>query len=291
MLPNLLMVLSGKGGVAKTSLSAHIAGLAAASGWHVLAVDLDKQGNLARDLGYVDRSDGGKSLFEATVVSGGVPDVLTEVRPGLDVVAGGPRLVEMGDLFSAAAARGADRLDRLEEALAPVAPRYDLVVLDMPPGESWVSRAGMRFCNYVVVPTKTDEASFDGVGEVYAQLRDSGSRAEVLGVAITLVTSGAKAVVRHAREVLEAELGESAPVFEHTIRYAEAAAVDCRRRGILAYEYEEEARAAAKRRFELLRSKKRPERFSSAASGLAADYHGLVNEILGRWVDRVQHRV
>ena len=63
MLDNVLLVTNGKGGVGKTSLVANLAGLAVKAGWSVLAVDLDPQGNLARDLGYVDRSDGGQGLL------------------------------------------------------------------------------------------------------------------------------------------------------------------------------------------------------------------------------------
>ena len=63
MLTNTILILNGKGGVGKTSLTANLAGLAARSGWPTLAVDLDRQGNLQHDLGYT--SDGGRSLVAA----------------------------------------------------------------------------------------------------------------------------------------------------------------------------------------------------------------------------------
>ncbi len=62
MIPNSILVLNGKGGVGKTSLTANLAGLAALSGWRVLAVDLDPQGNLGRDLGYLGDADDGQTL-------------------------------------------------------------------------------------------------------------------------------------------------------------------------------------------------------------------------------------
>ncbi len=65
MIPSALMISNGKGGVLKTSLAANLAGLAALSGWRVLAVDLDPQGNLATDLGVLDKSDGGEGLLRA----------------------------------------------------------------------------------------------------------------------------------------------------------------------------------------------------------------------------------
>ena len=64
------MVSNGKGGVLKTSLTANVAGLAATSGWRVLAVDLDPQGNLATDLGVLAESDGGAGLLDAVTGTG-----------------------------------------------------------------------------------------------------------------------------------------------------------------------------------------------------------------------------
>ena len=47
-------VANGKGGMFKTSLAAHVAGLSAAAGYRTLIVDLDPQGDLSDDLGYFD---------------------------------------------------------------------------------------------------------------------------------------------------------------------------------------------------------------------------------------------
>ena len=62
---NTILVMNGKGGVAKTSVVANLAGLAAASGWRTLAIDTDPQGNLARDLGCIDDTDDGHNLANA----------------------------------------------------------------------------------------------------------------------------------------------------------------------------------------------------------------------------------
>src|SRR3546814_16720019 len=47
-----ITVAQGKGGVGKTSLVSNISGLTAAAGNRVLILELDQQGNYARDLGY-----------------------------------------------------------------------------------------------------------------------------------------------------------------------------------------------------------------------------------------------
>src|SRR5690606_31484991 len=88
VLDNTVAVVNSKGGVGKTSIVANVAATAALGGWRTLAIDLDPQGNLARDLGYRDRSDDGCGLLEAVMTASPVRP-LTGVRPGLDVVAGG----------------------------------------------------------------------------------------------------------------------------------------------------------------------------------------------------------
>ncbi len=86
MLQRSIAVSNGKGGVGKTSVASHLAGIAAAAGWKVLAVDLDPQGNLGQDLGYyqADRGDSGRSLSDA-VIDGTELVPLRDVRPNLDV--------------------------------------------------------------------------------------------------------------------------------------------------------------------------------------------------------------
>jgi cellulose biosynthesis protein BcsQ len=132
-LSRVVVVAQGKGGVGKTSLTANVSGLAALAGHRVLAVDLDPQGNLARDLGY-GQSDG-ESLLQAVVAGIPVP-VTGDVRPGLDVVAGGPAVADLLGLALARSSRGGrDLADLLLASLAPVVSAYDLVLVDTPPGE------------------------------------------------------------------------------------------------------------------------------------------------------------
>ncbi len=89
MLGNAVAITAGKGGVLKTSLACHLAGLAADGGWRALLVDADPQGNAMFDLGYP--SDGGAALAAALLGDGGLV-ILDDVRPDLDVICGGPAL-------------------------------------------------------------------------------------------------------------------------------------------------------------------------------------------------------
>jgi cellulose biosynthesis protein BcsQ len=281
------MVSNGKGGVLKTSLAANAAGLAAVSGWRVLAVDLDPQGNLATDLGVLDDSDGGEGLLQA--VTGAAPlTPLKEVRPGLDLVAGGPRTGELAGHLSRAALSGQLVHGWLERALAPVAGEYNLIVLDCPPGEALIHTLAMTTAHFVVIPTQPDVASIHGLGAVFARLLEvrasTNPSIEVLGVVVGPVGTQSTAIVRDTRARLADILGETIPVFDPTIRNAQAAAVHCRDRGLLAHEYESAAGAALP--WYKLRGEKKTPRFSSAASGLAEDYQRLTEAILAAYTTR-----
>src|SRR5437764_8878927 len=96
MLENAVAIANGKGGVGKTSITANVAGTAALSGWKVLTVDLDGQGNLGNDLGYNQRglSDEGRGMVRA-VVSGDPLEPLVGVRENLDAVPGGEAVDEL----------------------------------------------------------------------------------------------------------------------------------------------------------------------------------------------------
>ena len=63
-LTRVVAVINGKGGAGKTTITANVAGLLALSGYRVLVVDLDPQGNLAEDFGYTgdERDDSGRAL-------------------------------------------------------------------------------------------------------------------------------------------------------------------------------------------------------------------------------------
>lgn len=287
------MVMNGKGGVLKTTLTAQIAGLAAASGWRVLAVDLDPQANLARDLGYATRSDGGAGLL-GSVVSGRPLLPIADVRPNLDVVAGGPELVKLSrHLDLERASSPLSNFDHLESAVRQIAGPYQLIVFDSPPGGEVIHLEAMSACRGVVVPTQPDQGSIDGLATVFRRLGEvrngPNPDLEVLGVALGPVPSQSTRLRSDTLEKLDALGGGKIHVFDTVVRSSQKIAVDCRESGLLVHEYELEAADAAANApkwFQLSSAeRKKRKSFSSAAGGLAKDYESLVQEILQRFTE------
>lgn len=285
-LSRVVAIMNGKGGVGKTSLAGNVAALTAAAGYRVLVVDLDPQGNLAEELGYVndDLDDAGEAL--ATAMQFGKPATPAELRGGLDVLPGGEFLEDLESVLGTRSDRSARRTSAhsaLAKSLAPVAADYDLVLLDCPPGSPSLQTAALGAARWLIIPTRTDDSSRKGLVKVarrYSDARERGASVELLGVCLFGVTSSATKVRSEARADLERDLGAVAPVLDTVIRYAEAAAVEARRRGVPVHELEA-AGLDGPRWYERLRNPGlSTDVVPGSASSLAADYAHLAEEIL-----------
>jgi chromosome partitioning protein len=288
MLHNTIATANGKGGVGKTSITANTAGVLANSGWHVLAVDLDRQGNLEKDLGYRDHPDNdhGEMLFRSLTGDQPLSPVVRDVRPNLDVIPGGEQI------FYADAGLARQGFDPrlLAAKLAPLSGDYDLIIVDCPPAGGIMTTLAMGAARGLVIPVKADDCSTEGLELVAEQFQKVRATAnpdlQVLGVVIFALEAGATALRRTVRGELEAALGGVAPVFKSVIRHSARAAFDTRRAGELAHEYELVAASSKGERLKALRDPNvnlaSLRHFSASADGLAGDYAALAEEIVAR---------
>lgn len=289
MLHRSIAVSNGKGGAGKTSLAAHLAALAGDSGWRVLAVDLDPQGNLGQDLGYFQagRSDGGAGLARA-VMDETAAEPVRDVRPGLDVLSAGEQTEDLLDHLGRRYRRDPAALLSIERALAPIAEQYQLIVFDCPPGDRLMLDAALTAAHYIVIPTQADDGSLLGLQRVarrFSQLRSTTNPAlELLGVALFNLGANDRRIHAEVRSDLSTALRDVAPVFEAFIRHARKASRDMRRRGQLAFEYHESAKDA--RPWYDRQPGEAPEGFASNAADLSGDYQRLCGEILQRYIAR-----
>lgn len=276
-------VVNGKGGVGKTSLVANLAGLYAAGDYRVLVVDLDPQGNLGNDLGYLGggRGDQGEALVAAIGSHNPVVPMRDE-RPGLDVVAGGEQLEDLAQALREDSLPAGGVL-ALAEVLAPIADQYDLILIDCPPGIDALQKAALAAARWVVIPTKSDDASRAGlrmVAQRFAHVRDHyNPHLGLLGVVLFGVNSSARRVSAQVREDLAGDLGIPGIVCRTSIRHVEAAAYDARKRGQLVHELERDV-ATAPKWHERFKTGQKTETLAASAGSLAADYQQLAEELL-----------
>jgi chromosome partitioning protein len=298
MLGQAMAIARGKGGVGGTSSVASLAGLFAQSGRRVLAIDMDPQGNLGRDLGYFEAVDadgtGGKAMLGG--VHGYPVEPIRGVRPRLDCLSAGDATEELFDVFRSREMRhpGA-AMTAIHDALAPIASNYDLILFDCPPGMPLLQKVVLSAVQYAIIPTRADDASIDGllkVDALFAAVKSQTNPAlHLLGAFLFGVGTQSTRIATTARTAIADCLSGPGDVFAAQIRHAEGAAQDCRRMGLLPHELEAQLPEAQRARFAELRARRapgkhRPEevetRISGSAAGLAQDYSALAREVSER---------
>ena len=269
-------VTNGKGGVGKTSLTANIAGHAAAAGWRTLVIDLDAQGDLGEDLGYSHDgdSDGGLGLHDA-VLRGVDLNIISSVRgrERLDAVAGGQWTTRLSRTL-----RDERTSNGLSETLTTITNQYDLVLVDTPPEmESEVVRQAIAAARWLIIPTGRDNASVRGIERV-EQVRhlaaEAGSKAELLGVVLFDFGIADSRILADVRGAVESG---GVRVFDTFIRHNRRGTMQMRDDGMLAVEYGQiiADELASSNRYEVGQNKS-----LGVYDGLAGDYRQLTKEIL-----------
>lgn len=217
-----LAIVNQKGGVGKTTTAVNLAVALVEQGQRVLIVDLDAQGCATFWLGTdaEDVPDGGLHIFGGALAA----DVIQPTADGVDLIAAALDLAGIERVI--AERKGREFL--LREALAPVATKYDWIVLDCSPSLGVITINALTAATDVLIPLQCETLSHRGVGqlmETIAQVRQyTNADLRVLGVLPTLYDGRTV----HARAVL-ADLGPryDVHVFEpihRSIRFAEAPA-------------------------------------------------------------------
>jgi cellulose biosynthesis protein BcsQ len=270
-----LVFANAKGGVGKSSLAVNIAAGLARLGKKVLLVEMDPQGNHAEDLGFVRDTrmrDDGKGQVGSVIYGKGFAPT-GQARPNLWVVPGGPALEDLiEELYvQRRAATGDDDswLYMYAASIAMVEADYDIIILDVAPGSLVLQLQAMVAGDMVIIPSRSDESSRKGlriVAERLLQARMLNPGLVLAGIVLFGVTSGGTRIADAIREELNRDIRGVAPIFGTTIRYVERAAVECRRRGLVAQEL------AHNEEIDLSTQK--------SATSLAKDYRSLAMEIL-----------
>jgi chromosome partitioning protein len=203
-----------KGGVAKTTTTLNLAVAFAESGYRVLCVDLDPQGNLTMSQG-IDPDKVEKSLYDVLVNDMPITEIIQKRE--IDIA------VSSIDLAGAEIAMSTKigRERSLEKALKEVSGDYDFVCIDTPPSLGLLTINALTAATKVIVPVQCEYLSMRGLVQLQNTLKmiqeNLNPEVRIEGILPTMLDSRT-VHAKEAVEILEENFGDL--VFRSRIRKA-----------------------------------------------------------------------
>jgi len=203
-----------KGGVAKTTTTLNLAVAFAESGYRVLCIDLDPQGNLTMSQG-IDPDKVEKSLYDVLVNDIPISEII--IKREIDIAVASIDLA--GAEIAMSTKIGRER--SLEKALKEVEGVYDFVCIDTPPSLGLLTINALTAANKVIVPVQCEYLSMRGLVQLQNTLRmiqeNLNPDVKIEGILPTMLDSRT-IHAKEAVEILEENFGDL--VFQSRIKKA-----------------------------------------------------------------------
>lgn len=173
---HIVCVANQKGGVAKTTTTAYLGAALARLNRRVLVIDSDPQCNLTYSL-EIDEEQQEFALENnlASVYESGqdAESCLIRLRDNLALIAASPDLVMTEvTLDSSPETLSAEPERILRNALAPIASRYDYILIDCPPSQGMLTLNALVAADWLVIPTLASVISLTGLERMLEQVHE-----------------------------------------------------------------------------------------------------------------------
>lgn len=212
-----------KGGVGKTTTAVNLSAFLSRSGFRVLLVDGDPQGNATTSLG-VNKDALAGTLYEALLEQTPLDQVVIPTgRPGLDLVPATLRLA--GATVELLNTDHRER--RLAQVLRPWQELYDFVCIDCPPSLGVLTVNALTAADGVLVPLQCEYLAMEGLAQLLGTIRriqaGLNPRLHLIGVLMTMFDRRTRLSVEIVQEVQRHLPGRVfATLIPRTIRIGEA---------------------------------------------------------------------
>lgn len=187
-MPHRITFALQKGGVGKTSSTVAVAEIMAASGYKVLVVDFDSQGNATKML---TRNSiykySGRTIMEAIRERNAEPYILS-VKEGLDLIPAEDKLALFPQHIYTNEIKAPYAV--LKRILSPIESRYDFVFVDVGPtlGDNMIN--AIVYADHIYIPLDTGDFAMDAMVRFIKFVNDARekrfTKATVSGIFLTM---------------------------------------------------------------------------------------------------------
>jgi chromosome partitioning protein len=213
-----------KGGSGKTTTAVNLASALQLKGKKTLLIDLEHTANATISVG-IDPFSLPRSINTLfTNIEAQPQEVLVRTEYGLHV------LPATEDLEQTEAGMTATHIGLLKPIVEALRSSFDFIIIDTPPGKSYLSLSALVASDYVLIPLQTHYLAMQGLARILDDVRKVkkglNPSLEVLGILPTMVqpnTNISKTVVKNVREqyadlVLPIEI-------KYSVKHAEASLI------------------------------------------------------------------
>jgi chromosome partitioning protein len=228
----IISVAVPKGGTGKTTTTINLGAALAEQGQRVLLVDFDPQGNLTQALG-LRPGDLEHTAYSAIkyFLTRYEPQLDLAIRPtanGVDVVPASARLNLANDELAVAM----QREYVLQKLIAPIAPRYDFILIDTLPYLGVLVVNALVAAQEIIIPLQAEYLATESVALILEQvqlMRRSGLNPNltITGILLTMVDQRTvinREAVEYARKTFGSQVNVFETMIKRSVRFPESQA-------------------------------------------------------------------
>lgn len=232
LIMKVLSIANQKGGVGKTTTAFCLTAGLVDKGLKALCIDLEGQRNLTATIGNAQEEK--PTILEVLTGEANITEAIINTEAG-DFIRGDKRLSLIDNEL-----KGANKYERLRDALRPLHRKYDFIIIDTPPALGTLTLNALTASDYVIVPAVADLYSAYGISDLAETITaikgSTNKKLKTLGVLLTMHNPRAK-LSKEMEETLQSiTKAFNTSLFDSTIRNSiKAREVQLKPEGIFKY--------------------------------------------------------